>query len=77
MRDGSGVGRAFHFIGIFGCVAGYVAHNVDERVECIDRLGFGWLDHERLVEQQREIDCGGMESVVEQTLSYVHGGDTI
>ena len=42
-----------------------------ERVERLARLGLGRLDHQRLVDEQREVDGRGMEAVVEQPLGEV------
>ena len=40
-------------------------------VEGLLAFSFGRLDHHRFMDQQREVDCGGMESVIEKTLGNI------
>ena len=70
------MGSTLHYIGIGACLLGNLAHHGDKTVDSVLALVFGGLDHERLVEEQREIDCRGMISIIEKTLCHVHGGDT-
>ena len=70
------MGSTLHYIGIGACLLGNLAHHGDKTVDGVLALVFGGLDHERLVEEQREIDCRGMISIIEKTLCHIHGGDT-
>ena len=70
------MGSTLHDIGIGACLLGNLAHHGNETVDGVLALVFGGLDHERLVEEQREIDCRGMISIIEKTLCHIHGGDT-
>ena len=65
-----------HHVGIGLRLLGYLTHHGDETVEGLLRLVLRRLDHQRLVEEQGEIDGGRMIAVVEQSLRYVHRGDT-
>ena len=53
--------------------------DLDQRVgEGIQRvlvLGLGRLDHQRLVDDEREVVCGRMEVVIHQALGDVEGAD--
>ena len=60
---------ALHFIGD-------LEHGGRECIECLDALGLGRLDHQRLGHDQREIDRWGVEAEVEQALGDVHGTNT-
>ena len=51
-------------------------HDPDESVQRLLRLCLSRLNHDSLMEQQREIDCRGMESVVKKPLRYVKCSDT-
>ena len=46
-------------------------HYFDEAVKRLLRLRLSRLYHDGLMEEQREIDCRSMESVIQQSLSYV------
>ena len=68
MRHGGEMGSRTHRFGVFGGFAGDGAHGVDEGVEGFARFGFGRLDHQRLMEEEREVDGGGVVAHIEQTL---------
>ena len=42
-------------------------------VEPIERLGLGGLDHERLLDDEREVDGGCVHAEIEQALGDVEG----
>ena len=65
-----------HKIGIGLGLLGYLAHHGDETVERLLRLVLRGLNHQTLVEEQREVDRRGMIAVVEQALGHIHRGDT-
>ena len=73
--DGRLVRSGFHLLGILTGFMGYLTHHVDETVERFLRLVLGGLNHQTLMEEQREIDGGRMVAVVEQPFGYIHGGD--
>ena len=52
-------------------------HDVDEAVERLEALGLGRLDHERLLDDQREVDRRRMDAVVEDRLGDVERGDAV
>ena len=52
-------------------------HRVGERVERLAALGLGGLDHERLVDDQREVDRRRVEAVVHQPLGDVQRSDPV
>jgi hypothetical protein len=52
------------------------AHDDDELIERAFRFRFGRLDQQTLGHQQREVRGRRMKALVEETLGYVHGGDT-
>ena len=52
-------------------------HRVRELVERLFRLGLGRLDHERLRDDQREVDRRGMEAVIHQPLRDVERRDAV
>ena len=52
-------------------------HRVAERVERLLRLGLGRLDHQRLGDDQREVDRRRVEAVVHQPLGDVERGDAV
>ena len=61
---------------------GVLMREAGKRTEDLDRLvhgGLGFrfrrLDHERLMDDQREIHCGRMNAVVEQTLGDIERGN--
>ena len=61
-------------IGVLGCLGGNLTHHFDERVYGLLALRFRGLYHEGLVEQEREIDGGSMEAIVQQTFGHIQGG---
>ena len=67
------VGRVVEDHGIRGGLLGDLAHDGDERVDGLLRLGLRGLDHEGLVEEEREVDCRGVVAVVQQALGHVEG----
>ena len=74
--DGRRMRSRLHHVGIGLRLLGYLTHHGDEAVERLLRLVLRRFNHQRLVEQQGEIDRGGMVAVVQQTLGDVHRGDT-
>ena len=65
-----------HQIGIGLGLLGYLSHHGDKAIERLLTLVLRRLNHETLVEEQREIDGGRMIAIVEQTLGHIHRGDT-
>ena len=62
-------------LGSLAGLAGYVAHHGNELVERLDALGLCRLYHERLMEEQREIDGRRVEAMVKQTFGHIECGD--
>ena len=52
-----------------------VFHDFDETIQCFFRLCLGRLDHDRLMEEKREIDRWSMESIVQKPLCDIEGGN--
>ena len=73
--DGRVVRRRLDHVGVGLRLFGNLPEGGDEGVERFLALRLGRLDHERLVEEQREVDGRGMETEVEQALGHVEGGD--
>jgi hypothetical protein len=65
------VRRVLELLGILGRLLGDRQHRVAEGVERLDRLGLGRLDHERLRDDQREVDRGRVEPVIHEPLGDV------
>src|SRR6266545_541915 len=53
---------------------GDVEHHLREAVERLERLGLGRLDHERLLHDQREVDRGRVDAVIQDRLGDVQRG---
>ena len=70
------VGGRLHHFRVVHCLFRDFAHHLNEAVDRLLRLVLGRLYHQTLMEQQGEIDGGGMIAVVEQTLGHVHRGDS-
>ena len=71
-------GRVGRLLGDLGVVLGLgedLLDRVGEGVEALLGLGLGRLDHQRLVDQQREVDGRRVEAEVEQALGEVEGGE--
>ena len=62
MAHGRVMGSFLDLIRRLGSLAGNLAHHFDEAIERLAALGFGRFDHQRLVEEQREVDCRGVEA---------------
>ena len=60
---------------IFDSLACYRAHHVYEFVQRFAAFSLCRLYHQRLVEEQRKIDCRGVVAVIEQSLGNVEGCD--
>src|SRR6266481_3123010 len=56
-------------------LAGDLDHRVAELVERLLRLRLRWLDHQRLLDDERKVDGGRVEPEVEQALGDVGGRD--
>ena len=69
--DGRVVGRGMEDVGILGGLGGDAVHDVDEGVQRLLALRLRRLDHQGLMEEQREVDGGSVETEVEQTLGDV------
>ena len=54
---------------------GDLDHRVGEGVERVLILGLGRLDHERLVDDEREVVCGRVEVVIHQALGNIQSAD--
>ena len=50
-----------------------MSHNLDKSVQCLLRLCLRRLDHNRLMEQKREVDGRSMETIVEESLCDIKG----
>ena len=55
---------------------GNLTHHSDETIESLFRLVLGRLNHQTLVEEQREVDGRSMIAVIQQALCHIHRGDT-
>ena len=75
--DGSAVRSLLQDPGILGGLGRDLVHHVDERVDGLLGFGFRGLDHQRLVEQEREIDGRRMEAEVQQALRHVERGGAV
>ena len=53
-----------------------VLHDLNEAVKRLLRLSLSRLDHDSLMEEQREIDCRRMETIIQQSLGYIESSDT-
>ncbi len=65
------VGRAAGDLGVLGGLFEDCRDRLREGVERLLRLGLGGLHHQRLVDEQREVDGGRVEAEVEQPLGEV------
>src|SRR6266478_6549900 len=63
-----GVRRGLYQLGVGLGFPGDRNHRVDEKIQLLQALRLGWLDHERAMDDEREADSVGMESVVDQPL---------
>ena len=71
--DRGGDGRCVDGVGVGLGLAGDPDHRVAELVQRLLRLRLGGLDHERLLDDQREVDRRGVEAEVEEPLGDVGG----
>ena len=69
------MGRLLDHVGVGAGLVGDAVHDVDEAVEGVAALILGGLNHHCLMEEEREVDGGRVEAVVEETLSHVERGD--
>ena len=53
------------------------AENADSMVEGFARFGLGWFDHERFVNDEREVHCWWMDVVVQEAFGNVGGDATV
>ena len=72
--DGSVTGCRFDELRILTGFACNGVHNVDKLVKRCLALALCRLYHHGLMEQQREVNGGGVETIVEQALGYIHRG---
>ena len=73
--DGRVVRSGLDHLAIVACLFSDTFHHGDEVIKRILALGLGGLDHQCLMEEQREIYGGRMEAVIEETLCHVKRGD--
>ena len=66
-----GADRACSTVGVLGDPL----ERLGQRLERLEALGLGRLDHERLVHDEREVDRRGVEALLEQPLGHVEGLD--
>src|SRR5712691_3988375 len=59
------------------CLLGDLPHDADEVIQGLTGLRFGWLDHERLVNDQGEVDGWRVHAKVEDTFGDVERCNTI
>ena len=63
--------------GILSSLFGNLVHDIDEGIDGFLALGLRGLNHEGLVEQEREVDGRCVEAVVQEALGYIQGGGTV
>ena len=68
---GGRVRRVLRDLGVLLGLREDLVDRLRERIERLGRLGLGRLDHQRLVDQQREVHRRRMEAEVEQALGDV------
>src|SRR5678815_3472629 len=73
----SGVRRVPDAFWLLACLPRDRSHGGDELIQGFAGFGFGRLDHHRTLDDQRKVDRGRVEAVVEQPLgnvpvSYTH-----
>lgn len=73
--DGRVVRSGLDHLAIVACLFSDTFHHSDEVIKRVLALSLGGLDHQCLMEEQREIDGGRMEAVIEETLCHVKRGD--
>ena len=71
------VRRLLEQLGALGRIARDLEHRLDELVERLLRLGLGRLDHQRLGDDEREVDRRRVEVVVHQPLGDVERRDPV
>ena len=70
------VGCRLHLVRIRLCFLCNLSHHSDEGIQRLLRLILRWLNHQRFVEEQWEVDGGSMIAIIQQTLRHIHRGDT-
>src|SRR6185503_19377574 len=75
--DWRGAWRPLELVGRRLGLLGDAVHDLDEVVQRLERPGLGRLDHQRLLHDQREVDRGRVDAVVEDRLGNVQGGDAM
>ena len=73
--DGGRVGGVLGELGVGLGLGEDLLDRFGEGVEALLGLGLGRLDHQRLVDQEREVDGRRVEAEVEQALGEVEGGE--
>ncbi len=74
--DGRIVRSRLNLIGVSLSLLGYLAHHSDKAIECFLTLVLRRLNHQRLVEEQREVYGRCMIAIIEQAFRHVHSGNT-
>src|SRR5258708_28768036 len=69
--------RGLDDLGVRACLLGNLVHYAHEVSERLAGLRRGWLDHQRLMDDQREVDGWRVHAKVEDTLGNVKRRDTI
>src|SRR6266516_2925455 len=69
--------RGLDDFGVRARLLGDLSHDTDEVIQSLASLSFGWLDHQRLVYDQWEVDGWRIHAKVKDTLGDVKCCDTI
>src|SRR5258708_14049831 len=69
--------RGLDDLGVRACLLGNLVHYTHEVIQRLASLRLGWLDHQRLMYDQREVDGWRVHAKVEDTLGNVERRDTI
>src|SRR5580704_19763149 len=72
---GRGVRRGARNLGVLSRLAQDLREGLGEGIERLPRLGLGRLDHQGLLDEQREVDRRRVKAKVEQTLGEVERPD--
>ena len=68
--------RSLKRVRICNSLSSNMLHYLDETVKRLLRLCLGRLDHDGLMEEQREIDRRSMEAIIQKPLSHIEGSNT-
>ena len=70
------MGCRLHLVGVGLSLLSNLSHHGDEAIERFLRLVLRGFNHQRLMEEQGEVDGGGMIAIVKQSLGHIHRGNT-